>query len=254
MSLAEFERQVPETSLRHERGDIIDISFAEAAAVSYGQYDTVEEKAHRVEVAQKLEVAMQPGAPVLHQVNRLSVYGGILTAPPKIVTRPYGREFALAVAFDIRSDNKNRYQEMYVRDFVTTTQYGAPTHLSQIVAGDENVLEFVRTRHDAQRAAEKGDGIAWNDISPLTELKTYAALAGTGLRLSDLMPQQAAELRGRLLRDLNNPAHAHLAPTLHGALQGVGTEETFVGESIRHVKRYARRAMGRFALLSLLPG
>ncbi len=242
------EQYAAEASFRHERGDVVDMSFAEAAAISYGQYDTEEEKASRIEFAEQLEAAMQPGEPVLHEVNRLSVHGGILTAPPKIVARPYGKELVLAIAFDIRSGSENKHQEMYVRDLVTATQYGAPTNLPQIVAGDEHILGFVQKRHDTQRAAEKGADIAWNDISPLTELKTYAALASTGLRLSDYMPEQAATLYGRLSRDLNNPAHAHLAPTLEAAMQGVG------GEHTRLAKQRVRRAMGQFAIISLLPG
>ncbi len=245
------EHQSPDISLRHERGDVIDISFTEAATMSHGQYDSEEQKARRIEIAHNLEAAMQPGAPILHQVNRLSVYGGFLIAPPNIVMHPYGKR--LTIAFDIRSGGKNLHQEMYIRNLVAPTQYGAPMHLPHIVAGEEDILEFVRIRHDAQRAAEEGAGIAWDDISPLTELRTYAALANTGLRLHDFMPQQAAELHDRLSHDLNNPAHAHLAPTIQEALQGVGKDEMFVGERIRHAKRHACRTMGRFALLSLLP-
>ncbi|HVI69543.1 MAG TPA: hypothetical protein VM581_03730 [Magnetospirillaceae bacterium] len=208
-----------------EYGESIAISFAEAAELSHGPYDSPEQKAQRVAIAEYLEVAMQPGAAVLHQVNRLAIRGGTLHGAPSVVLRPYGTELALALSFDLAGGERIAHQEMYVRDLAERNRPGAPRPLPRLVVGKAPILEHVESMYHRQRAAEKQPGgIPWNDISPLTELYTYGALATTSVRLTDVAPAIAESLCWQILNDLVEPEYAHLAPMLEQALRGLGYE------------------------------
>ena len=224
MSLTELE-SVATAFHSPEHRDRVFISFAEAANLSHGPHDSPDQMRQRIAVAEQLETIMQVGTPVLHQVNRLYVRGGSLLAPPAVVLRPYGNTYVLALSFDLAGQETTTHQEMYVRDLVDGIRYGAQQHVPRVFAGEEEVARHVLDTFYKQRSAERQPGgIPWDDISPLTELYTYGALAETNVRLSDIVPHEAEALRLRLQGDLDNPNYAHLAATIRQALCGLDFE------------------------------
>lgn len=227
MSLQELEIfDLAAPTRMHLRGEhIAPGSFAEAAEMSHGRYDTPEQKAERIAAAHRLEETMVAGASVIHQKNRLDIQAGTLLDAPRIIT--LGENGALGFEFDYLSATGPSTSRMSFTDLIYGTRYGAEQHIPEIAAGTEDVKGFALSRFVKQRYAEAQEGgIPWHDISPLTEMRTYEALTNTDVRLSDVVTTaELTELRTRYEHDATDPSQKHIHPLLHGALLGLGGPE-----------------------------
>lgn len=228
-----------------EHGNML--SYAEAADLSRGQHDTPEQHAERLEAARRLQEAMVPGASVLHQVNRLDVRGGYLTDYPEITLVPVGDDHELALVYEMEGVDGSAYTgAMLFRDLAHGTRYGARQYPPELIAGEQNIRTYVLAKYAEQRALE-AEGLEWDDITPLTELYRFGALAQTDVRMSDVLPaEETAALRDRLTADLaDDQANKHLRVVLETALVGVGETEQPV-EPKRHIVRRLRQMAGQW--------
>src|SRR5688572_29154853 len=175
---------------RHEFGEVLNLTFAEAADVSAGAYDTPEQQADRRVIAERLQAAMQPGAAIIHRVNRLDVRGGILLEPPNIMSVPLGDRRELAIGYIMWQQGTETPGVMRFRSLVEGTQYGAPVAIPLFAAGREGVINMVRHEFVEQWDREHSPGgLPWSDISDVAQLRLFGALADTDVRLSDAVAE-----------------------------------------------------------------
>jgi hypothetical protein len=250
-----------------ERGNVL--SFAEAAELSHGRYDTAEQRAERIEAARRLQETMVPGASVLHRVGSLEVRGGTLIDEPEVILVPRGDDFELAISYRLDAGLDEHQGYMTLNSLIAGTRSGYTPkdyeRLPVLVAGDEDVVDHVLKVYANQRNLEESPGgVPWYDMSPLTEIRTYAALQHTGVRVADVLPKNETDaLRERLLADIDNPTLKHLVPDNFWALVGIddtGTERLQEEIHARRAdaestdkwaerRRQVRRVMGRAASL-----
>ncbi len=194
------------------------LSFGEAAELSHGQYDTAEQRAERYLAALRLAETMQPGEPVIHQVNRLKVRGGILMAPPKVTV--VGDSQELAIAYTLQNGQADTIR---FRNLIYGTRYGAEQHLPVLVAGLDDIAGYIAGHYAKQRAMQQQGGAPWDDISHITELRAYAALSHAGLHATDIYPDEMVKaLHQEWLEQAQDPQKKHLWPLLDEALLASG--------------------------------
>jgi hypothetical protein len=239
-----------------ERGNVL--SFAEAAELSHGPYDTDEQHLQRIEYARRLAETMVPGASVLHRVNSLEVHGGTLIDLPEVLLVPRGNDFELALGYKLDAGLDEYTGYMTFNSLIAGTRPGfSPkdyANMPVLIAGDQDVSNYALQTYARQRILENiPGGVPWDDMSPLTELRVYGALAHTNVRLKDVLPaNQTRALRERLLADLENPALKHVAPENFWALVGVDDTGTERLQEEIHARRAAEKRTKRKRIMHSL--
>ena len=222
MPMSIQERQDVVAAPRQESGEVLHLTFAEAADISAGPYDTAEQQADRRLIAERLQAAMQPGAAILHQVDKLDVRGGILLEPPSIVSVPRGNSQELAIGYTMWQDNAERQGTMRFSSIGEGVQYGAKVTMPLFAAGREGVMSMVRHGFVEQWDREhQPGGLHWADQSDLTQLRTFEALVDTDVRLSDVLEETLViRAQDQIISRLQDPREAHMHPTYVRGLLG----------------------------------
>jgi hypothetical protein len=197
--------------------------FADAAVFSRNAADTPEQCQDRITIATELGQRMQPGTPVLYMATSLEIHGGLLADRPEVTEIPAVVGTELAFQFTLFQANAVVGGTVRFRNLIAGTRFGDPIDLPWVAAGEQAIHCFVQTMHDFQRDAERAPGgIAWNDLSPLTELRLYAALADTPFRLVDIVGEvDAGIMYEQYLAAYQSGQYKHWQPDLERALQAI---------------------------------
>lgn len=224
--------------------------FAEAIRRYPGAAANPEHTAALAATAERIERTGKIDAPVLLVRSGIDIQGGVLVDTPTLEHAANG--------FIIGYTALQRMQPLPERVDLRAIA-GLGILQPHLLMGDEAIGDYVRTRYSEQRVAEQRGTIAWDDMSPISELYLYAALFDAHVRLSDFLPAaDVAEMHERLLAELEHPPIKALVPTLRRALMGVSeiSADELANEiarrqqpeaSVVSFKTRARRALARVA-------
>lgn len=210
-----------DAGIDYEYTDLVD-RMRTAANVSHGLYDTEQDRATRLATAERLARTMKPGEPVLYRQSSLHVVGGHLVERPDIAIN---RRSELSLVCRLQTNDDIVEGEIGFSYLARGRRPGWDEqhydNLPVLVAGTDDIQQYAWQQYlELRQLEQQPGGVPWQSMAPLTELKMFAALAHTDIRMRDVLPaSETLALQIRLYDDYQ--MHPYLQPLILDAYAGV---------------------------------